>query len=198
MKIILNKPCSENWENMENDKAGKFCTKCSKTVQDFTDSSPDEIIQKTSTNKDPFGRFTSDQLDVDFVKSWLKVLLSSLLVSGAITFVDAQKADTLFQSNNENAVRSLQSKVTGLQINSFPPCAPSDSCYTIKVKHSRYEKGKIKPLIIINGKRASVRTYATMPYNKIKEIKVLRANDEGIEKYGKKGKNGVILVTLKE
>lgn len=177
---------------MQNNLTEKFCAKCCKILYDFIASLPQDIIQKMLYEKKLSGRFTSDQSDV-FTQSWSKILLSSLLVSGAIAFADAQKGDTLFQSKNENAVRSLTNK-----INSLSPCSPSDSCYTIKVKHSRYEKGKIKPLVIINGKRASVRTYAKMPSNKIREIKFLRAHDEGIEKYGKKAKNGVIVVTAKK
>lgn len=183
---------------MQNNLTEKFCAKYCKILHDFITSLPQDIIQKMLYEKMLFARFTLDQSDGDFTQSWSKILLSSLLVSSAVAFADIQKGDTLFQSKNENVIRSLQNKVTELQINSFPPNASSDSCIAIKLGQRNYKKGKIKPLIIINGKSASVRTYAKMPSNKIREIKFLRANDEGIEKYGKKAKNGVIVVTVKK
>jgi len=196
MRINLENPCSEDWDDMENDILGRYCTKCSKTVHDFTTSSPQEIIQKISSDNKLCGRFTSDQLDVDFTQSWLKVLLSSLLVSGAITFADAQKANSLFQNRNTNVGTPLNINPS----NSKVDCIPPYNCFYITLGRPRrsIENRLTDPLIIVDGKEVSVEVYSQIPTEKIKEVKVLKADNEGIEKYRKKGKNGVIVVALKD
>jgi hypothetical protein len=43
LKIIIPKPCHENWSAMSPKEKGRFCGSCSKTVVDFTKKSPSEI-----------------------------------------------------------------------------------------------------------------------------------------------------------
>lgn len=43
MEILINEACHENWDNMTPNEQGAFCSKCVKTVTDFTDKSLDEI-----------------------------------------------------------------------------------------------------------------------------------------------------------
>lgn len=44
MKINVNTPCSENWNEMQANNDGRFCLSCQKTVVDFTQMTDVEII----------------------------------------------------------------------------------------------------------------------------------------------------------
>lgn len=41
--IQIEKPCSENWDNMTPNEKGRFCASCEKTVIDFTQQTSEEI-----------------------------------------------------------------------------------------------------------------------------------------------------------
>ncbi|MBW8359338.1 MAG: hypothetical protein K0M63_05990 [Weeksellaceae bacterium] len=41
----INKPCNESWDEMSPETDGKFCSRCSRKVWDFTGSSPTEILK---------------------------------------------------------------------------------------------------------------------------------------------------------
>ncbi len=60
----------------------------------------------------------------------------------------------------------------------------------------RTDNNDQKPLIILNGKELKKRKLKSLESNDIKKIKVLKGND-AVEKYGKKGENGVIEVITK-
>jgi hypothetical protein len=64
IKISIPVPCHEDWNKMTPNEKGSFCSKCSKTVVDFTQKSPDEIttiLLKSASNK-VCGRFMTEQL----------------------------------------------------------------------------------------------------------------------------------------
>lgn len=44
LHISIPKPCSENWDSMSPNEKGRFCAVCSKTVVDFTEKTPAEIV----------------------------------------------------------------------------------------------------------------------------------------------------------
>jgi hypothetical protein len=58
-KILIAKPCSENWDDMKTENGGKFCESCQNHVFDFTDMSEDYIIKffKDNAGKTICGRF---------------------------------------------------------------------------------------------------------------------------------------------
>ncbi len=62
--IIINNPCSENWNDMEDFSLGKFCEKCSKCVVDFTDKTDAQVhdIFKTANGKEICGRISARSL----------------------------------------------------------------------------------------------------------------------------------------
>lgn len=69
MKISIQKPCHENWNNMLPEEKGRFCLTCQKTVIDFTNKSKEEIkdfFQHSSTNI--CGRFRSSQLEPQLIQ----------------------------------------------------------------------------------------------------------------------------------
>jgi len=62
--IIINNPCSENWNNMQDFSLGKFCEKCSKCVVDFTDKTDAQVhdIFKAANGKEICGRISARSL----------------------------------------------------------------------------------------------------------------------------------------
>jgi hypothetical protein len=65
LKIIIPKPCHENWSAMSPKEKGRFCGSCSKTVVDFTKKSPSEIKEYLIEKKHErvCGHFYKKQLD---------------------------------------------------------------------------------------------------------------------------------------
>ncbi|WP_212000267.1 hypothetical protein [Chitinophaga sp. HK235] len=57
-------PCSENWDEMTHTAAGKHCSRCAKTVIDFSSMSDAEILAMLRNSKgEVCGHFQSSQLD---------------------------------------------------------------------------------------------------------------------------------------
>ncbi|MFB1004463.1 MAG: hypothetical protein QMC70_10060 [Bacteroidia bacterium] len=68
MRIKIEKPCNENWNEMTPDEKGRFCNKCAKSVIDFSILSDQEAIAVLSSSKDELcGRVTSTQLNTPFI-----------------------------------------------------------------------------------------------------------------------------------
>lgn len=63
--ISIKEPCTQNWDEMSPDNAGRFCASCQKTVIDFTKFS-DEELSSYFRQLEHFGcgRFTKKQLSV--------------------------------------------------------------------------------------------------------------------------------------
>ncbi|MBF4485883.1 hypothetical protein [Flavobacterium sp. CSZ] len=67
-KIIIPKPCSQNWNSMIPNKEGRFCNSCSKTVIDFTKMENIEIknyLIENSGKESICGHFKFDQIKND-------------------------------------------------------------------------------------------------------------------------------------
>jgi hypothetical protein len=62
--IYIPTPCHEDWNKMSAGEKGRFCSSCSKTVMDFSESSREDIKQYFLENVDSktCGRFRNDQL----------------------------------------------------------------------------------------------------------------------------------------
>jgi hypothetical protein len=62
-KLIIPKPCSENWNQMTPAEKGRHCAVCSKVVKDFTQMETAEIIATLQTSKEEVcGRIDMQQL----------------------------------------------------------------------------------------------------------------------------------------
>src|SRR5215217_3194401 len=63
--ITIPVPCHENWNEMTPDEQGRHCHLCSKTVIDFTEKEPEEILRylKTQQAGKVCGRFLTPQLN---------------------------------------------------------------------------------------------------------------------------------------
>ncbi len=65
IKVSIPSPCSEDWNKMTPNEKGAFCSKCCKTVVDFTRKTTEEIKNYFTENvgTKTCGRFKYDQLD---------------------------------------------------------------------------------------------------------------------------------------
>ncbi len=103
MKITISKPCHEDWDAMTPHEKGRFCSVCTKTVQDFREASDDEIRKAFSGA--PYGicgKFKKSQLDRALKYSsfsWAKFAAAGLfMTAGGLASVQAQQvtaSDTL-------------------------------------------------------------------------------------------------------
>ena len=69
--IYIPNPCSENWNEMNPEEKGRFCSVCSKCVIDFTEKNTFEIQQIITEKSDESvcGRFYNNQLNNDDSKT---------------------------------------------------------------------------------------------------------------------------------
>src|SRR5687768_7820769 len=51
-KIIIAKPCHENWNKMTPEEQGRHCSACNKVVQDFTKMKTEDIVDRLKNTKD--------------------------------------------------------------------------------------------------------------------------------------------------
>lgn len=71
--ISISKPCSQNWNDMQTDAKGKFCSSCQNTVIDFTYLSDTELYEYFKNLKTiPCGRFHASQLDRPLIPATVK------------------------------------------------------------------------------------------------------------------------------
>ncbi len=123
LHISIPKPCSEDWDKMTSQEKGRFCAVCSKTVVDFTEKTPAEIVAILQNPSGKMcGRFRPDQLrsyplpetvpfsNPEFRRhfSWQKwaAMLSALVVwQGTPAFsqqVETPQSQVSLQKNTQN------------------------------------------------------------------------------------------------
>ncbi len=64
--IQIPKPCHESWDAMTPEQGGRHCAQCCKTVVDFSDWQPEDILDymQQQGRGNVCGRFTAEQLNV--------------------------------------------------------------------------------------------------------------------------------------
>lgn len=88
--ITVPKPCSENWDAMQELEKSRFCTTCQKCVIDFTILSDSEILKIINTkNANLCGRFNEKQINrvlktpntynIRYTKTFFSLTLASFL-----------------------------------------------------------------------------------------------------------------------
>ena len=76
--LNIAEPCTQNWQQMTPDGAGRFCTHCSKTVVDFTTLSDAQIVEVLKGRSGEMcGRFETGQLNRDLSETKLTVQRSN-------------------------------------------------------------------------------------------------------------------------
>lgn len=101
--ISIPQPCHENWNKMTSVDQGRHCTKCSKTVTDFTAMTNTEIINYFARQGNVCGRFGETQLaglnNYLTVEEKPRFLWKKVAIAAAVT--------SLFATADANAQRTL-------------------------------------------------------------------------------------------
>ncbi len=64
IKLTIPEPCSENWDKMTVSERGRFCSRCSNIITDFSTFTDKELVEYISkANAKICGRFENTQLD---------------------------------------------------------------------------------------------------------------------------------------
>lgn len=194
MKLTIPTPCHENWNRMSPAEQGRFCAVCSKTVKDFTAAPDEEILDEFSKNAENVcGRFKTSQLNRDLQFSFINTLFAKfavgfILTAGGFTAVKAQqcesKRDTLDGEKikgkvvspvKQDSVRRMSMVLGGLQ--------------TVSVRTN-------VPLYVVDGKIMNEKRFRKIDTQHIESVRVVRG-EEAIAAYGRKAKNGAVVVTMK-
>lgn len=97
----LDKPCGENWNDMEPNQNGRFCHLCAKDVVDFTNLSPIEISKKMKEARGNIcARVSEEQLkapliDLDYKESFRLPyfnIMAGLMMATALTLGTSSQA----------------------------------------------------------------------------------------------------------
>ncbi len=100
--LRLDKPCSENWENMTPNEKGRFCDSCSKSVIDFTKMTTEEITQALRESKGSIcGRTNQRQLNTPLMdvyeESSFKLpysrIAAGVMIAGSLAAVTPSNAE---------------------------------------------------------------------------------------------------------
>lgn len=157
MDIHIPAPCHENWEKMLPAEQGRHCEVCSKTVIDFTNKQPSEIIRHIQENSSRkiCGRFNKSQLTqpvkplfyelaytiidnnfFSYAKKWLAII--------ALCFVFSNNADaqTIGKIKNTDTVRISTKPVLTGRIATVPSNIKTKPAHKNKksLKNSNCEK----------------------------------------------------------
>ncbi|MEG1591503.1 TonB-dependent receptor plug domain-containing protein [Chryseobacterium sp.] len=195
MKIILPKPCHENWETMTPQEKGRFCAVCSKTVRDFTEDSDDEILDffSDSSSQNTCGNFYESQLDRNMQYSFINSLFSKfaigfVLTAGGIISINAQENDSVKKS----VLSSLQGQIICLS------AAPENTILRPSTRGMPSSiQGNNEPLWVVDGIIVDAKTVKDLNPKKIKNLEIIKGNS-AVVIYGRDGNNGVVVVTTKK
>lgn len=188
MKITIPKPCHEKWDNMTPDEKGKFCSVCSKTVNDFTSFSDEELINTFEPNNDICGRFREDQLGVNLNFSLVSKLALGLLTFGS--FVTTAKAQEIKPGEIQSPEKVPGVKMNVISTDSFNRNPSVRIGAPVLTPENR-------PLVLLDGKKISIEELRLINPEIIETVNSFSAK-EAVEKYGKEARNGAIVVTTKK
>ncbi len=194
MKLTIPTPCHENWNRMSPAEQGRFCSVCSKTVKDFTAVPDEEIVDAFSQNSENVcGRFKTSQLNRDLHFSFINTLFAKfavgfILTAGGFTAVKAQqcepKRDTL---DGE--------KIKGKVVSPIKQDSVKTRSMVVGGIHSKSIRTNV-PLYVVDGKVMSENRFRKIDSQHIESIRVVRG-EAAIAAYGRKAKNGAVVVTTK-
>jgi hypothetical protein len=133
MRINIAEPCHENWDVMGPNPNGKHCSKCDKTVYDFSRYTDSEIIDFFKTGPKVCGRFAGTQLGRDLSPrttlspKWAIAACGVLLLSSAS--LNAQNNPQLSKDSSQETVSQQTSVILNTVINAtFNEASTRDAC----------------------------------------------------------------------
>lgn len=195
MKLIIPKPCHENWDEMTPNEKGRFCSICSKTVKDFTKLSDAEIIHEVNLDSNICVNASSHQLNRNLNHSFINSLFTKfavgfILTSGGIVAVNAQESSVKKDTVSLN--------IRG-EISSTSPIKKGK----VKISES-YRIGAARtitddniPLYILDGEIIRDNKMKKIDPNSIERIDVLKG-PSATALYGIKGQYGAVIITSKK
>ena len=197
MKVTIPKPCHENWAAMTPDEKGRFCQVCSRSVRDFTSASDLQIMNDLSGDSNICGNFRVDQLDRNLSHSFINSLFAKFAVGFVLTSGGIVSAQT-------QAKEICEMKTDTLNIKGEISQVPTNIKDTIKIAHQivvgkplyNYNQNN-EPLYVLDDKIITDEKFRQINSNNIEKIEVLKGA-AATALYGSKGKNGAVIITLKE
>ena len=133
------------------------------------------------------------------------VQLGEVVVSGAVGIKKKKAAITssystisneeLKSASNPDAVRSLQGKVSGIQINSTGNGVNGSN--SIRIRSMMSLTGNTEALVVIDNVISTADILSSLPSDLIENVTVLKGA-QGAALYGSQGKQGVVLVQTKK
>ena len=132
MRINIAEPCHENWDGMGSNPNGKHCSKCDKTVYDFSRFTDAEIIDFFKADPKVCGRFTSTQLGRDLSPrttlspSWAIAACGLLLMSSGA--LNAQNNNTLPLDSSQQTVSQISVQLPRLINATFSEAITQEAC----------------------------------------------------------------------
>ena len=209
LQLIIDSPCTQNWDTMLPQTNGKHCNQCNKTVVDFTYMTDNEVLHyfTNNTNQNICGRLAESQLNRDVAlqlpmannpsKWYLKYVALSLL------FVNNYKANAQLGKirlpenvcNKDTimpkiSIKNLQGKIVNTNVKSVVKT-------NIILGGVRSINKDIKPLLIVDGKITALADINKINPNIIEAVSIL-SNAAATALYGPDGVSGALLVTTKK
>jgi CarboxypepD_reg-like domain len=121
IQLRIPDPCSENWDQMRPEDAGRFCASCKKTVVDFTQMSDQQLRNWFSDSKGNIcGRFHGDQLNRELLSppkrknsAWMvwHYLLAGLLISSEVRSQNKLPSPTVSICDSNAVVKIVVGKM---------------------------------------------------------------------------------------
>jgi len=199
MKVTIPKPCHENWATMTPEEKGRFCQVCSKSVRDFTNASDLEIINDLSQNPNICANFRIDQLDRNLSYSFINSLFAKFAVGFVLTsggIVSAQTQPKVNHPIKTDVPIQVRGEVAQVQPPKTQPAQTDPLKPMVLGKMLATANPSDSPLYIADGKIINENSFHKIKPETIEKMKVLKGK-EAISKYGVKGKNGAVIITLK-
>ncbi len=209
LQLIIDSPCTQNWDTMLPQTNGKHCNQCNKTVVDFTYMTDNEVLHyfTNNTNQNICGRLAESQLNRDVAlqlpmvnnpsKWYLKYVALSLL------FVNNYKANAQMgkirlpeKVCNKDTImpkistKNLQGKIVSTNVKSVAKA-------NIMLGGVRCINKDIKPLLIVDGKITALGDINIINPNVIEAVSIL-STAATTALYGPDGVGGALLVTTKK
>lgn len=139
IKIQVQNPCNQLWDEMQPVAGGAYCSSCKKNVIDFTTMSDTQLMEYFKKYKnDVCGKFYPDQLEnvfeipskkIPWLKYFFQISLPALLISyktNAQRLINKFKEPVVLTENKNNYSlpllnsREVSGKVTGINGNAIP------------------------------------------------------------------------------